>query len=137
MKNSHIVALIAIAISIMYIVSVSGNYSSYANFEMASQKAGTEFQVVGFLNKEKELYYEPRKDPNYFTFFMLDKKGKEQKVVYRGAKPADFERSEDIVLTGQMQGDEFLASKILLKCPSKYNDGSSGPLEEKVYESAG
>ncbi len=134
MKNSHIVALIAIAISIMYIISVSGNYSSYANFEMAAHQSGKEFQVVGFLNKEKALYYEPTKDPNYFSFYMLDKKGNEQKVVYRGAKPADFERSEEVVLTGQMNENEFLASKILLKCPSKYNDGSSGPLEEKVYE---
>lgn len=137
MKKSHIIALVAIAISIMYIISVSGNYSTYANFSMAKSQQGKEFQVVGLLNKDKELFYKPKQDPNYFSFYMFDKKGKEQKVVYRGAKPADFERSEDIVLTGQMAGDEFLASKILLKCPSKYNDGSNGPLEEKMYEAKG
>ena len=44
----------------------------------------------------------------------------ERKVIFLGSKPQDFERSEQIVLTGKMKGDEFLASKILMKCPSKY-----------------
>ncbi|MFN5363918.1 MAG: cytochrome c maturation protein CcmE [Bacteroidota bacterium] len=38
------------------------------------------------------------------------------------AKPQDFERSESIVLTGEMSGDVFQASEMLLKCPSKYKD---------------
>jgi len=41
--------------------------------------------------------------------------------VFSGSKPQDFERSEQIVLTGKMEGGEFRASKILMKCPSKYN----------------
>jgi cytochrome c-type biogenesis protein CcmE len=41
-------------------------------------------------------------------------------VVFNGSKPQDFERSEQIVLTGKMIGNEFHASKILMKCPSKY-----------------
>jgi cytochrome c-type biogenesis protein CcmE len=38
------------------------------------------------------------------------------------SKPQDFERSEQIVLTGKMKGDEFVATDILMKCPSKYKD---------------
>ena len=38
------------------------------------------------------------------------------------AKPQDFELSEQIVLTGKMQGDVFMASDMLMKCPSKYKD---------------
>ena len=30
---------------------------------------------------------------------------------------------EKIVIVGSMEGDHFLANKILLKCPSKYTDG--------------
>lgn len=129
MKKSHIAALVIIAASIMYIISISGNYSTYANFDKAAANPNKVFQVVGYLNKDKPLHYEPQVDPNYFSFFMEDKAGEEQKVVYLGAKPADFERSEDIVLTGSMKKDAFHASKILLKCPSKYNDGSNGPGE--------
>jgi len=43
-------------------------------------------------------------------------------VVFPGTKPQDFERSEQIVLTGKMKGNEFHASHILMKCPSKYKN---------------
>jgi cytochrome c-type biogenesis protein CcmE len=42
--------------------------------------------------------------------------------VLNGAKPQDFERSEKLVLIGKMENDTFYASKILMKCPSKYNN---------------
>lgn len=119
------------AVAIVYIVSTSGNYSSYAGFDKASQNEGKIYQVVGLLNKDKKIHYDPLKDPNYFSFFLIDKEGKENKVVYPGPPPPDFERSEDVVLNGAMAGDEFHATKILLKCPSKYEDGK---FEEKEYE---
>lgn len=37
--------------------------------------------------------------------------------------PQDIEKSEQIVLIGKMKGEEFHATEILMKCPSKYNDG--------------
>ena len=57
-----------------------------------------------------------------FTFYMIDNNGTESKVVLRSTKPQDFERSEKIVIIGKMEGDHFEASKILLKCPSKYTE---------------
>src|SRR5581483_7289079 len=80
----------------------------------------SELQIIGHLDKQKQLYYDAAKDANYFSFFVKDKKGEECKVVFTGTKPQDFERSKQIVLTGQMEGNEFHASKILMKCPSKY-----------------
>ena len=77
-------------------------------------------QVIGHLDKQKELYYDAEKDANYFSFFVRDKKGAECKVIFTGTKPQDFERSEQIVLTGHMEGNDFHATKILMKCPSKY-----------------
>jgi len=123
MKKSHIAFLLVIGLAIMYLISTSGSYSQYANFATALEQSGKEFQIVGTLNKDKELFYEPEKDANFFSFYMFDKDGKEKKVVYKGTKPRDFERSEDIVLTGKMVGENFEATKILLKCPSKYNEG--------------
>ena len=131
MKSSHIFLLFLIAAAVMYIVSTSGNYSSYAGFEKATANEGTVFQLVGVLNKDKEIEYEPEKNPNYFSFYLIDKQGNEGKVVYHGPPPPDFERSEDVVLNGKMNNDEFIASKILLKCPSKYEDGE---FEQKEYE---
>ena len=34
--------------------------------------------------------------------------------------PTDFEKSEEIVLTGSMKENTFYADEMLVKCPSKY-----------------
>jgi cytochrome c-type biogenesis protein CcmE len=78
--------------------------------------------VVGTLNKDKEKYYNPQENANYFTFYLRDQKGEECKVIYHNPEPPDFDRSEQIVIVGSMEGENFEASKILLKCPSKYTD---------------
>jgi cytochrome c-type biogenesis protein CcmE len=78
--------------------------------------------VVGKLDKEKDMTYDPQVNTNLFSFYMKDNKGKECKVMLHKTKPQDFEHSEQIVLIGKMQGEEFQASDILMKCPSKYND---------------
>jgi cytochrome c-type biogenesis protein CcmE len=119
MKRSSILGLVTIAIAIAVIISVTSKSSSYGSFTDAKKTAG-ELSVVGHLDKQKVLYYDAKKDANYFSFFVKDKKGQECKVVFMGTEPQDFEKSEQIVLTGQMIGNEFHASKILMKCPSKY-----------------
>ncbi len=50
----------------------------------------------------------------------LDQEGISQKVVYSDAKPQDFEKSEQLVVTGKSEGEVFYAEQILMKCPSKY-----------------
>lgn len=119
MKKSSIAGLIIIAVAIGVIISTYADSSTYGSFSDARQTE-SELHVVGQLNKQKELFYEPTQDANYFSFYLKDNDGKECKVVFSGSKPQDFERSEQIVLTGKMIGNEFHASKILMKCPSKY-----------------
>ncbi|MGB4400484.1 MAG: cytochrome c maturation protein CcmE [Daejeonella sp.] len=119
MKKSSIAGLLIIAIAIGVIISTYADSSTYGSFSDA-RETESELHVVGQLNKEKELFYQPTQDANYFSFYLKDNEGKECKVVFSGSKPQDFERSEQIVLTGKMIGNEFHASKILMKCPSKY-----------------
>ena len=122
MKKTYILGIALIGIAIAAIVSMYGDASTYENFEVAMENPGKEFHVVGVLNREKEKFYNPQEDPNFFTFYMIDEKGKESKVVYHNPETTDFDRSEKIVIVGKMDGDHFEASKILLKCPSKYTD---------------
>lgn len=129
MKKIHILGIIIIAIAIGAIFTTLNNTSTYASFAEAAKEQDSEFHVVGKLNKDKEMVYDPKIDANVFTFYMVDNKGMESKVVLHKNKPQDFERSEQIVLIGKMQGQEFQASDILMKCPSKYNDGK--PQAEK------
>lgn len=123
MKKSNIILLIVMAVAIGVIISLVGDFSTYETFATAAGKPGREFHVIGVLEKDKAMEYNPAKDANYFSFYVEDKTGNVRKVVFTGAKPTDFEKSEQIVLTGQMgEDDVFHCSKILMKCPSKYKE---------------
>ena len=121
MRKSAIIGLITIALCIGFLVSLNADTDTYSNFTEASS-SNKEEHVIGNWEKSQGMYYDAAKDPNHFSFFMKDEKGKVNKVVLNGTKPQDFERSEKLVLIGQMNGGTFYASKILMKCPSKYND---------------
>ncbi|GHB61185.1 cytochrome c maturation protein CcmE domain-containing protein [Persicitalea jodogahamensis] len=142
MKKSHIFGIGIIAVAIAIIVSTAGDASTYVNFTQAEQLAmnGNDgsIHVVGVLKKDaageiQEMAYQPEVDPNYFMFTLLDNDGREQKVVYRSPKPQDFDKSEQVVVIGKMEKDHFEAEKILLKCPSKYNNDK---LETTEYQAA-
>lgn len=120
MKKSHIIALILIAASIGLMVTIIGDVSRYVTFSTAEQVENKEVHIIGELVRDRDMVYNPVENPNYFSFFLKDENGEIRKVVYKDAKPRDFERSEKIVLTGKMTGEEFHASDILIKCPSKY-----------------
>ncbi len=135
MKKAHIIGIVIIAIAIGAIISTVSDAATYADFSKAEQLEGKEIQVVGVLNKEKDIIYNPKENANQFSFYMLDNNGMEKKVVFNGTKPQDFERSEQVVITGESKGEEFHANKILMKCPSKYNDGQPDGLTEITAES--
>jgi cytochrome c-type biogenesis protein CcmE len=120
MKKTHIIALVLVAVMVGVLVSLLGNFSRYETFDSRYARKGKEVNIVGVLNKEKGVTYEPTKNPNEFSMFVVDQEGTEKKVIVQKAKPRDIERSEKVVLIGSMQGDVFVAKDILMKCPSKY-----------------
>lgn len=136
MKKTHIIAIIVIALAIGAIMTTVSDSSTYSNFTEAMENPGKEYHVVGQLNKEAEMSYNPEVDANLFSFSMFDNDSVEQRVHFAGSKPQDFERSEQIVLVGKYENDSFQASKILMKCPSKYNDGQEGEMQEFTAETA-
>ena len=121
MKKIHIIAIVVIAVALAVIVSTISNSSTYAPFKTAIDNEGKTYHVVGKVDKEKAFIYNPESNANIFGFYLVDNEGVEKKVLYNGTKPQDFERSEQIVVVGKMQGEEFHASQLLMKCPSKYN----------------
>lgn len=129
MKKSHIIAIIVIAAAIGIIISTTRDASSYVSFEQAYQLASsgskTQIHVVGDLKKDAQgniIGMEKSADKLSFSFILVDENQKEQKVFYNEPMPADFTRSEKVVVIGGYQNNVFVASKILLKCPSKYQE---------------
>lgn len=121
MKKTYILAVAIVVVAIGILISASKDVTTYANFAQAAQ-SGDRVKLVGQLVKDQPVEYNPEKNPNFLAFFLRDDAGEVRRVVLHASKPQDFERSEQIVLTGAMKNDTFEASDMLLKCPSKYKD---------------
>jgi cytochrome c-type biogenesis protein CcmE len=121
MNKFSILGLVMIIVAIFIFLNASKDVSTYANFNDAIS-SGSRVKIVGKLNKSVPTIYDAEKDPNVFKFHMIDDKGTEKEVVLLKPKPQDFERSEQIVVTGEMKGELFVADEILMKCPSKYKE---------------
>ena len=129
MKKTHIIAILVIAAAIAIIISTAGDASTYVTFDQAYQMASVgnkeHIHVVGGLMKNEQgriIGLEKSNDNLSFTFILVDDNNKEQKVYYNEPMPPDFTRSEKVVVIGSYRGDVFVADKILLKCPSKYQE---------------
>lgn len=129
MKKSHILIIIVIAAAIGIVVSTADDASTYVTFDQAYQLASNgsnnSIHVVGELKKDVNGHVVgivQGADRVSFSFIMIDENKKEQLVAYNEPMPQDFTRSEKVVVIGSYQDDTFVAEKILLKCPSKYQE---------------
>lgn len=120
MKKTEVILIIVVAVAIGIILSYTANASTYGNFTEAFNNEGKTFTVTGELNKEVPI----KTQANLVIFNMIDKKGKECQVYLNQTVPEHFDRSDNVVITGQAskEKDAFMATEVQLKCPSKYND---------------
>ncbi|MEQ8554241.1 MAG: cytochrome c maturation protein CcmE [Cyclobacteriaceae bacterium] len=129
MKKSHIFGIVIIAIAIVVIMSTAGDASAYVTFQDAKEMAdggnANKIHVVGKLPKNESgevIGIQPSPDMLSFKFEMVDENNEKQVVYHANPMPTDFLRSEQVVVVGSYKNDKFVAEKILLKCPSKYQE---------------
>lgn len=133
MKKTHIAGLIFIVVAIGAIISLVYSADTYSSFAEAREQPGRQFHIIGELNREKPILERVENSTLMLSFHMRDQDGEESEVLYFGAKPQDFEQSDQVVLVGSYQSDHFVASSLLLKCPSKYRPDEIGQTEY-LYE---
>ena len=73
MKNSQIAIIIAIAVLIGYSLVRLGNSSTYSSFDDALALNGKKTTVIGFLDLEESMDFNPK--TVQFSFTAKDKKG--------------------------------------------------------------
>lgn len=129
MKKTHILGIIIIAVAVMIIIITAGDASTYVTFSEAKKMAlegnNKKIHVVGQLKKDEQgniLGIQPSNDMLSVSFIMIDNNSTEQQVYYNEPMPPDLSRSEQVVVIGSYHNDLFVADKILLKCPSKYQE---------------
>ncbi len=129
MKKSSIISLIVIAVAVTVIISTSADASAYLTFdeayELAENGKSKKIHVVGQLKKDASgkptgIFTGPNKLS--VSFVLIDNNMKEQTVFYDEPMPADLLRSEQVVVVGNYKEDRFVADRIVLKCPSKYEE---------------
>lgn len=129
MKKSQILVLIFVVVAIGAIISLVYNADTYSSFSEARMHPGREVHIIGDLLRDFPIEEKVVNNTLMLTFHMQDKDGESAEVIYFGNKPQDFEQSDEVVLIGRYEGDQFVASSLLLKCPSKYNPGEAGETE--------
>lgn len=120
MKTSHIILLVVVAVLIGGIVSTFQDASTYVTFDRADENIGETYTVVGELNLNHEITFNP--NTTMLRFTAVDDSGSQRVVYYNSPKPTDFEKSEKITMKGFSTDTAFIASEVLMKCPSKYNE---------------
>ncbi len=129
MKTIHIIILVGLAI---FVVSLGLNFSKsasiYTDFTHA-EKVDKQVHIVGKWVNREQANYDAQRD--LFTFFLQDTLQRTEMVKYYDPKPTNFENAEKVVVVGGYKEGTFVADKIVMKCPSKFESTDLQATEEK------
>lgn len=122
MKRSHVVLLLLTAGLVGTLIATLTSTARSVTFPEAKAGDAASYKVSGTLVREEPVVYDPQVDAGVTLFTMMDRSGNVAKVHLHEAKPTGLERSESIDLYGHFDGEDFHADRMLMKCPSKYNE---------------
>jgi cytochrome c-type biogenesis protein CcmE len=108
---------IAVAFIVIALLSFQWNKIEYSDIA-AAKASGKKVQIIGSVDRSKSVDY--NHEQNQLTFYMIDEKNIESKVIFAGSQPNNFSVAPSIVVKGQYRDSAFYAIEILTKCPSKY-----------------
>lgn len=116
-------AIVAVFVGFLLTSGFSSSYGYATPAELESgEKEGELVSVMGNVTSGSVEHYPTNKT----LTFTLEKNGASIPVVYEGTVPANFGQGIQVVAKGTYDGEVMRAEKLIVKCPSKYEDGS-GP----------
>lgn len=120
-----VVMVVGVVVGAVNFMESSVEYMDFATAQKQSKKA----QVKGEWVRDMESGFDSEK--TQFSFYMKDEESTVVKVVLDGAKPNNFEIATSVVAKGTFEGDQFHATEVLTKCPSKY-EGDSESVQQTL-----
>ena len=128
MNAKTIIGVVIIAVAMLWgITSFLDSTIQYVS--IAEAKTTSEMvQVMGKISKDEVSY---NTDESRLEFTIYDAKAETAetaerlKVVYYGVVPGNFDQAISVVAKGINNENEFVADKLLVKCPSKYQGEDS------------
>ena len=116
MKKRHIIGICMIGlVIILSAVSFKNSLTPYVTFAQA-QKISRNVQVRGVLADQPIMMG----NSQGLKFKLVDEQGQEGVIIYKGTRPDGLEQARSVVAIGKYQSSGFVADKLLVKCPSKY-----------------
>ena len=120
MKPGKIILLAVVAIFLVALgLNFSKNASIYTDFSTA-KASEKQVHIVGEWVNRESAQYDAQRD--LFTFYLQDTTQFTELVHYYDPKPNNFEQAEKVVIVGGYKNEQFIADKIVMKCPSKYEE---------------
>lgn len=117
MKLRHIAGIaVIVGFAIFSVFTYTESLTPYVTFAQAKE-AKHAVQVRGVLANHQISTSENGKK---LHFTLRDEAGAEVPVIYNGIRPDNFEHATSVVAIGKYQTNLFIAEKLLVKCPSKY-----------------
>ncbi|MEM7036407.1 MAG: cytochrome c maturation protein CcmE [Bacteroidota bacterium] len=135
MKTVNIGLLIGVAVLAMVGMAMLatsgaiGGASEYVSFAEAKE-TGEDVHVVGKWVMQDMANYDNQQD--LFSFYMQDSSKNVSLVHYYDPMPVNFKSADKVVVQGKYEGNAFVADRIFMKCPSKYNAGEMTLEEAKA-----
>lgn len=128
MNRRAVWTVVGLALIVGFVAFGAGAFKAsltpYVSFAQARATRDA-VQVAGKLVPGSSMYDETS---GKLIFLLEDTQGDRMKVEFAGTKPGNFEEATQIVAIGRFTGGVFVAEKLLVKCPSKYQG-----VEEKEY----
>ncbi|WP_309709197.1 cytochrome c maturation protein CcmE [Armatimonas sp.] len=94
------------------------NLTPYVTFQEAKADPNRVFQVMGPLDRSKPIEFN-----GTLNFTIKEAKtGQTLPVRFKKSKPANFDQATQVTAIGSWNGEYFEARKLLVKCPSKYEE---------------
>ncbi len=123
MNAKTIIGVVIIGVTMIWgITSFIGSTVAYVS--IAEAKTSSEMvQVMGKISKDNVSY---NSDESRLEFTIYDAEAEDEgtaermNIVYYGTVPGNFDQATSVVAKGVSHENEFVADKLLVKCPSKY-----------------
>ena len=126
-KTKFIVGGAVIVLAIIYLI-YTGIQSTSAYFLTVDELKTEQIAMIGQNVRVSGMVDEETIDFNnkelLLKFEIFSETGERLPVVFNGPKPDQMRAGAEAILEGKYDGSEFTAQTLLLKCPSRYEEGT-------------
>lgn len=126
-KLKFVVGGVVIALAVIYLI-YTGVQSTAAYFltvdELYAKGEAMHDRTIRVSGKVDEDSIDFNNRDLLLAFDVTSETGERMHVVFNGPKPDQMRQGADAILEGKYNGETFTAQTLLLKCPSRYEEGT-------------